>query len=128
MHVIRVASGKDLPVIHRLQNIPLREQILNTPLPPYEQFFAETMSRLGSSEHYFLHETDGQPAGFVQYTRTPETCEPTVWGRWLNTLVFACAKIAFDHLNVPKLNWSVRKANKRAVQCYDRFHFRRTGA
>jgi len=111
-----------------MQNVPLRERIMNVPLPPLEKFVAETSEQLGSTEFYFVHEDSTQPCGFIHIKKTDQTWEPTIWGKWLNTLVYCAAKTAFDRLRVPKLNWSVRKANQRALQCYQRHQFRVTGA
>lgn len=127
MHCLRSALVSDLPVIYDMQNVPLREQILNSPLPPPGKFLAETSTQLGSTEFYYLHEDSDSPIGFIHIKKSEQSWEPTIWGKWLNTLVYGTMKTAFDHLKLPRLNWSVRKANHRAVQCYERHQFRITG-
>ena len=127
MHCLRVASVSDLPVIYGMQNVPLRERILNSPLPSMEQFVSDTARNMASSEFYFLHEEENHPIGFVHIRKREQSWEPTIWGKWLNTLIYGCAKTAFDCLGVSKLSWSVRKANQRALQCYQRHRFRMTG-
>lgn len=126
MHAVRPASLGDLPAIHRMQDVPLRERIMIRPLPRREDFLAQSAAEMEAGrEYFFLMEQDGAPEGFIWIRRPDETCE--IWGRHLHTLFHACAWIAFEHLGMPRLAWNVRESNRRMVRLCERFQVRRTG-
>jgi hypothetical protein len=125
MHVVRAAFIEDLPVIHRMQDIPLRERIMIHPLPAPGEFLARAAVELAAGrESYCLMESGGDPAGFIWIRRPAETCE--IWGRHLHTLFHACAWIAFEHLGMRRLCWNVRESNRRMIRVCERFRVRRT--
>ncbi len=126
MRIIRTASVEDLPVIHRMQDIPLREKIMIRPLPRQEAFLAETAAEMAAGrESFYLMELDGTPEGFIWIRRPEETCE--IWGRHLHTLFYFCAWIAFEQLGLRRLCWNVRESNRRMIRVCERFRVRRTG-
>src|SRR5437016_14634576 len=101
MYRIRPAKNSDLPIIFAMQNIPFREMVFIEPLPPREDFLNETKKNISTGkEFYYIFEENGTPDGFIQY----DACETTtIWGKWLSTLVFCCARLAFDDLGFSKL-------------------------
>src|SRR5512135_2031258 len=126
MRIIRTASVEDLPVIHRMQDIPLWEKIMIRPLPGREEFQAGAAAEMAAGrESFYVMEMDGTPEGFIWIRRPAETCE--IWGRHLHTLFHACAWIAFENLGMRRLAWNVRESNRRMIRVCERFRVRRTG-
>jgi RimJ/RimL family protein N-acetyltransferase len=126
MVVVRPATLADLPVIHKLQNTPYREKVFTEPLPPLERFIQESEERMNAGkQYYFVFEQDSAPLGFIEYRHPEETT--SIWGKWLSTLCYACAVLAFDDLNFSKLIWYTRATNKPMLRTCDKMKFRRTG-
>lgn len=126
MVVVRPAVPADLRVIHQLQDIPYREKVFVEPLPPFEDFLRETEERIKAGEqYYFVFEQDSIPMGFIEYRKSAETT--SIWGKWLSTLCYACAVVAFDDLKFSKLTWYTRANNKPMLRTCEKMKFRRTG-
>lgn len=125
-YLVRPAALSDLPVIHRLQNIPHREKVFVEPLPPLEIFASESESLIAAGkQHYYVFEQDAVPTGFIKYEIEQEST--TIWGKWLSTLVYACGVLAFDDLKFSKLTWYTRSNNKPMIRTCEKMKFRRTG-
>jgi hypothetical protein len=125
MNIIRRATYEELSEIHKMQDVPFRDHVFLEPLWPIERFKKETIERLeNGTEHYFIHESDGSIAGFVRLLLRGDW-EALTWGKWLNTLVYACGVVSFDQLNVPKLTFAVRDDNRRVLHLYQKFKFRK---
>lgn len=126
MYLVRPASLSDLPVIHRLQNIPHREKVFVEPLAPLEKFVQDTGSLMSErKEHFYVFEQDAVPLGFIKYVSKDEST--TIWGKWLSTLVYVCGVLAFDDLKFSKLTWYTRANNKPMIRTCEKMKFRRTG-
>ena len=125
MYVLRPASLGDIPVIHRLQNIPYREKVFIEPLPALEEFLRISEEKMHGEQFYYMFEQDSAPLGFIEYRQKHETT--SIWGRWLNTLVYGCAVLAFDDLQLSKLNWYTRAINKPMIKTCEKMKFRKTG-
>lgn len=126
MNVLRPATLADLPALYRLQDTPYREKVFTEPLPPLERFIQETEERMHAGrEYYFVFEQDSAPVGFIEYRSPEETT--SIWGKWLSTLCYACAVIAFEDLKFSKLVWYTRATNKPMLRTCDKMRFRRTG-
>jgi len=125
MYRIRPATITDLQLVYDMQNVEFREMVFIEPLAPRETFLPQTEKNIGDGkEFYYIFEENGRPDGFIQY----DICQTTsIWGKWLNTLIFCCAKLAFDDLKFNKLTWYSRASNKRMIRACDKFHFRRIG-
>lgn len=128
MYTVRAASVSDLGKIYELQNTPFREKILVQPLSPYEDFVSESTKKLEEgTQDIFLLEKNDKLEGFVDFEKSAESWHPTFWSRWLNTLVYVCCEAAFRIRQWPRINWYVRRNNKRMYQICERCGFRKTG-
>ena len=128
MYRIREAREQDLTLIHQMQNIPVREKLLTSPLPPVETFIAyraEQLSR-GNERYYLLQGDRHSPVGFIWISIVEETCE--IWGRYLHSLFYACARMAFEVLGMHRLFWNVRQNNPRMLSVCERFKIRMVGS
>lgn len=126
MIVVRPATVSELPIIHRLQDIPYREKVFAEPLPPLEAFVEESAARMSEErEFYYLVEQESTPLGFIEY-RSPEQTT-SIWGKWLSTLCYACAVLAFEDLKFSNLIWYTRAINKPMLRTCDKMKFRKTG-
>ena len=127
MYQIRDASPADLSLIHKMQNLPVREKIMNRPLPPLEDFVTNTAQKMRDGcEKYYLLEQHGEAEGFIWISLAAETCE--IWGKQLHSLFYACARIAFENLSLNRLVWSVRQNNRRMLKICERFGIRSIGS
>ena len=127
MNTIRKAEAADLPQIHKLQDVPFRDQVFLEPLWPLEKFTKDTMERIeNGEEHYFIHESDGSMSGFIRLLLRADW-EALTWGKWLNTLLYACGIVSFDQLDLPKVKFAVRDDNRRVLHLYKKHDFRRVG-
>ena len=127
MYRIRRASPADLPLIHCMQNLPVREKIMNRPLPPLNEFVTKSMQHIqDGSEKYYLLEQNDDAKGFIWISLPAETCE--IWGTQLHSLFYACARIAFEDLCMSRLVWSVRQNNRRMIKVCERFGIRVIGS
>jgi hypothetical protein len=128
MYRIREAIERDLSLIHQMQNIPLREKLLTSPLPAVETFVAHRAEQLrtGMERYYLLQGEEHMPVGFVWICVAQETCE--IWGRYLHSLFYACARIAFEVLGMNRLVWNVRQNNRRMLTVCERFKIRMIGS
>jgi hypothetical protein len=127
MNVIRRATKGDLPAIHNIQNIEFRSKIFIEPLPAVEDFVESTIQRIAEgNEEYFVQETDGILTGFVRLLKKEEW-EALSWGKWLNTLVYACFVVSFDVLKLEKVRFAIREDNARVIHLYKKFKFRNIG-
>lgn len=128
MYIFRKAFVSDLPHIYRMQDIPHREKVLIRPLPPYEQFVSEAAQRMESGEgHYFVLETELKPEGFVEFQNTEQGWTPIAWGKWIKTLYYACAVVAFEKLGFSKLCWYVKHSNKRVLRMCECYGYKKMG-
>ena len=127
MHIIRRANEADLSGIHAMQDIEFRTNIFVEPLPPADEFVASTLQRMANGvEQYFVLETDGTLNGFVRLLKKKDW-EALSWGKWLNTLVYACFVVSFDFLKLDKVTFAIREDNVRVNHLYKKFQFRKTG-
>jgi hypothetical protein len=127
MFRILEATDMDLPLIHSMQNIPVRERYLNRPLPALNDFLNAASQQLwNGSEKYFLLQQNDRMEGFIWISPEAETCE--IWGKHLHSLFYGCARIAFENLSMRKLVWSVREKNRRMMKVCERFRIRKTGS
>jgi hypothetical protein len=98
------------------------------PLPKVEEFVKQTAANIAAGgEQYFVLEIDGVMSGFVRLLKKQEW-EGLSWGKWLNTLLYACYVITFDFLKLPKLVFAIRENNARVLHLYKKFQFRRVGS
>ncbi|HET6268390.1 MAG TPA: GNAT family protein [Acidobacteriota bacterium] len=126
MYLLRPALLEELSLIHQMQNIPHREKVFTEPLPPLKEFIESSSERMQKGEEfYYIFEVDGKPVGFIEYLSGIETT--SVWGRWLNTLIYGCGVLAFYDLNFSKLSWYTRAINKPMLAACSKFKFRRVG-
>lgn len=129
MYVFRPALLEELPMIHRMQDIPFRHVVYANNLPKLEDFVEnETHAIQTGQEQYYLFEVDGRPDGFVQYLKREKDWSIIVWGKWLNTLIYLGLKTAYDDLGCPNVTSAVRDTNKRVTKAYEKFRIRRTGS
>ena len=127
MNIIRKGIETDLPGIHAMQDIEFRSKIFVEPLPPLDEFIESTSRRMREGkEKYFILETDGALNGFVRLLKKKEW-EALSWGKWLNTLVYACFVVSFDVLKLEKVTFAIREDNNRVNHLYKKFQFRKTG-
>jgi len=127
MYRLRKADPIDLPLIHQMQNVPIREKLLTTALPPVNIYVASAMAEMNAgNEHFYLLETDSVAMGLVWISTARETCE--IWGKHLHSLFYACAKIAFEDLAMQRLVWWVRQSNQRMLKVCEQFLIRQTGS
>ena len=128
MNVIRRATEADLPAIHKIQDIEFRNQVFIEPLPKVEEFVKQTTASIEAGvEQYFVLEIDGVMSGFVRLLKKQEW-EGLSWGKWLNTLLYACYVVTFDFLKLEKLVFAIREDNARVLHLYKKFQFRRVGS
>jgi len=126
MNLVRPATLADLPVIHRLQNVPYRDLVFAHPLPPLQEFLSEGEERIKTMKQVdYIFEQDAVPMGFIEYQTEQEST--SIWGKWLSTLVYVCGVLAFDDLKFSKLVWHVRASNKPMLRTCEKMKFRRTG-
>lgn len=126
MYVLRPASVSELCVIYHLQNIPYREKVFIEPLPSLEAFVRASEVKMNAGEQFFyMFEQDSAPLGFIEYQKSHQTT--SIWGRWLNTLAYGCAVLAFEDLKLTRLNWYTRAINKAMIRTCEKMKFRRTG-
>jgi len=127
MNIIRKAEVGDMPQIHKLQDVPFRDQVFLEPLWPIEKFTQDTMARYeNGTEHYYVHESEGSITGFIRLLHRTHW-EALTWGKWLNTLLYACGIVSFEKLNLPKVIFAVRDDNRRVFHLYKKHDFRRVG-
>ena len=127
MNIIRRASEPDLPGIHRIQDVDFRSKVFVEPLPEVDEFVEATARKMAAGEEqYFVLETDGVLTGFVRLMKKKDW-EALSWGKWLNTLVFACFVVSFDILKLDKLTFAIREDNTRVIHLYKKFQFRKVG-
>lgn len=127
MNIIRRATEADLPGIHSIQDIEFRSKIFVEPLPPLQEFLEVTSRRMSEgTEQYFVLEIDGALSGFVRLLKKKDW-EALSWGKWLNTLVYACFVVSFDILHLEKVTFAIREDNVRVNHLYKKFQFRNTG-
>src|SRR4026207_72824 len=125
MYRLREATPNDLPLIHKMQAIPIRDKFLMTPLPSLEDYVANAKAEMNAgNEHFYLLEEDSVPIGLVWICIPRETCE--IWGKHLHSLFYACARTAFENLGMQRLIWWVRSKNRRMLSVCDRFQIRKT--
>ena len=128
MWSLRTASTSDLSIVYDLQNLPYRQQVLDSELPPREQFLLEHVNSMEQGEeHCFLLEEHGDGRGIVTISKTGDFWHATLWGRWLRTLVYAGQVAAFDHLQIQRLVFSVRESNQRMLRICDQYSFKFAG-
>ena len=127
MNIIRRADRSDLHVIHKMQDLPFRDRVFIEPLAPREQFVEQTERNiLEGQEHYYVQDLEGSIVGFIRLLKKQDW-EALIWGKWLNTLVYAGQVVSFRRLQLPKLVFAVRDDNKRAIHLYKKFEFRKVG-
>jgi hypothetical protein len=127
MYDLRKAAPVDLPLIYKMQNVPVREKLLATPLPREDDYIANAVFQMNAgNEHFYLLEDESVAVGLVWICTSRETCE--IWGKHLHSLFYACARIAFEELNMQRLVWWVRESNPRMLQVCKRFRIPRTGS
>ena len=125
MNIIRRAAESDLPGIHQIQDIEFRSKVFLEVLLPLEEFCQTTAQRMAAGvEQYFVHEKDGELAGFIRLLKREEW-EGLSWGKWLNTLLYSCFVVTFDFLKLEKLTFAIREDNARVIHLYKRFQFRK---
>jgi hypothetical protein len=128
MHIIRRALEADFQRIYELQNVPFRDKVFLEPLHSLDSFLKETKDRCDNGlEQFFVLDSDGTVSGFIRFVKTQNGWEALTWGRWMNTLAYASAVLAFEKLGFPKLVFSVRLENERVLRLYSKFNGRRTG-
>ena len=60
MYLYRPAEKSDFPIIHRLQDVPFRDNVYANYLPRYEQFEKQTLENIAAgTEVYYMFEKDG---------------------------------------------------------------------
>ena len=127
MNVIRRADRADLNEIHRMQDLPFRDRVFLEWLPPRQEFVERTERNiLDGFEHYYVQESEGSIVGFIRLLKKNEW-EALTWGKWLNTLLYACGIVSFRKLQVPKVIFAVRDDNKRVMHMYKKYEFRNVG-
>jgi len=127
MNIIRRAEKADLNRIYDLQNVPFRDRVFIEPLWAKEKFIQDTAERMEKgSEYYYLQESDGFVAGFIRLLEK-NNWEALTWGKWLNTLLYACGIVSFEKLQLPKVIFAVRDDNKRVLHLYKKHSFRFVG-
>jgi len=127
MYRLRKAEPSDLPLMYKMQNVPTREKLLTSPLPPVDIYIARaTIEMNAGNEHFYLLETDSTAIGLIWISTAEETCE--IWGKHIHSLFYACARIAFEDLKMQRLVWWVRQSNRRMLKVCERFRIRRTGS
>lgn len=127
--VLRPATEADMPAIYKLQDIPFRDSVYANSLPKYEYFEESALQSIKAGyECYFMFELNGVADGFAQYVREgPVAWDIIVWGKWINTLIYASLKTGFDYLGIELVRSAVRVDNKRVIKAYEKFGIRKTG-
>jgi hypothetical protein len=127
MNIIRRADRADLNEIHRMQDLPFRDRVFIEPLLSRDEFVAQSERNvLAGLEHYYVQESEGAVVGFIRLLKKKEW-EALTWGKWLNTLLYACGIVAFHQLHLPKVTFAVRDDNKRVHHMYKKYQFRNLG-
>lgn len=127
MNIIRRADRADLHQIHRIQDIPFRDRVFTMPLLRRDEFVQRAeRNMIDGLEHYYVHEAEGTVVGFIWLLKRQEW-EALTWGKWLNTLLYACGVVAFRKLHLPGLVFSVLDDNKRVRHLYENYRFRNIG-
>lgn len=125
---LRRGTADDLQLIYRMQDVPYRWKVFAGPLPEYREFRAAAEELLESGDaHLFIFEKSGESAGFTQLVRSEESWDIIVWGRWLNTLIYAGLAAAFDGVHLPAVVSEVRRDNARIIRAYQLFSIRKIG-
>jgi hypothetical protein len=126
--IIRKAVPSDYSAIYELQNSPHRDQAFDTPLPEFDFFVDDISSKIESGEEiYYVLEADSKVIAFLWFKITDGRLWGNFWGRWIKTLYFAAATIAFDILKYPRIYFLVRKDNKRVCDYYEEMAMRKIG-
>jgi hypothetical protein len=128
MHTLREAKISDLQIIYNFENVPLREDILNSEALPWDEFFAERSRGMDAgNEKYFLLENSGTPEGFLKLSFESDFWYVVTWGRWMKTLIYCTGLAAFDHLKLPRVVWTIREDNTRWLNVYRIYSFEYVG-
>jgi hypothetical protein len=110
-----------------MQDIPFRDRVFIEPLLTRQEFVERCEKYFVEGlEHYFVQVAADSVVGFIRLLKKSEW-EALVWGKWLNTLMYACCVVAFDRIRLPALTFAVRDDNKRMIHLCQKFEFRRTG-
>lgn len=126
MYIIRPATEDDLGDIYDMQDVPFRHSVFVKALPPREEFLQSQRALVGSGDlAYFMFQQDGVSTGYILLETASQS--PAIWGRWLGTLVYNVAKVAFHHLGFSQLDWHVRGENARMTRVMAQFGFRIVG-
>ena len=126
MYTLRRAGSADFSAIYHLLNTPLREKLLVEPLAQEPEFLQQSQLNLQSdTEFYYLLEQDGVILGSIRIMVPEESCE--IWGRSLATLYYHCGRIAFEELQMKRLQWCVRQNNRRMLRICEMFGAQKTG-
>jgi hypothetical protein len=126
--ILHPATASDLPLIYDLQNVPFRQQVLDSDLPPREQFIQERSAAMAEgTDKYFVLQQDQIPRGIVHLSKTSEFWQALIWGRWLHTLSYAAFVVAFEHLMLRRVVFFVRENNHRMLNICDQYQFRKIG-
>jgi hypothetical protein len=127
MNIIRRADRADLNEIHRMQDLPFRDRVFIEPLLSRQEFVQQTENNiLEGLEHYYVQESEGSVVGFIRLLKRGEW-EALTWGKWLNTLLYACGIVSFRQLHLPRVIFAVREDNRRVHHMYKKYDFRNVG-
>jgi len=128
MWKLREAKISDLQTIYKFENVPLREDVLNSEALPWDEYFAErTKGMEAENEKYFLLENAETPEGFLKLSYESDFWYVITWGRWMKTLIYCTGLAAFDYLKLPRVVWTVREDNKRWLKAYEIYSFEYIG-
>jgi hypothetical protein len=127
MNIIRRADRADLNEIHKMQDLPFRDRVFIEPLPSRPEFVAQAeRNMIEGLEHYYVQESEGSVVGFIRLLKKNKW-EALTWGKWLNTLLYACGIVSFRQLQLPCVIFAVRDDNKRVHHMYKKYDFRNVG-
>jgi len=128
MRTLREGGVSDLRFVYDFENVPIREEIMDSEMLPWDQFFASEKNAMDSgTQKYFLLENSDIPEGYVRFTYKSELWYASAWGRWIKTLIHCGMLAAFDYLKIPFIVWNIREANKRWLKVCEKYPFQLVG-